>query len=142
MRGRYVIAGVGTTQVGSLPGRSTQSLNIEAIVAALKDAEIEKDRVDALFVKYPTSQFEPMYAHKLAEALGLQPRVAAVVDQAGASNISMISLAAMSIESGQCDIALVSFADNPTTRARPLPQTFYVTCKVNGALNQGLGVFF
>jgi len=118
MRGKYVIAGVGETRFGSLPGRSTYSLNIEAISLALGDAGIEKPLIDGLFVKYPTSQFEPLYAHRLAEALGLQPRVAMVSDQAGASNISLISLAAMSIENGQCDIAVVCFADNPKSGSR------------------------
>ena len=115
MRAKYVIAGVGHTAHGKLPGRSTVSLNLEACRNALADAGIEKDAVDGLLVKYPTSQYQFGYAQIVAEAMGLQPRVGGVWDQGGASNISMIAYAAMSIDAGQCEIALVCGADNPRT---------------------------
>jgi acetyl-CoA acetyltransferase len=117
-RGSAVIAGIGHTTYGAHEGRSTVSLNVEAIRAALIDANIEKDAVDALFVKYPTSQYEFTYGQKVAEAIGLQPRIGGVWDQAGAANIGMISFAALAIEAGQCEIAVVSFADNPKTGSR------------------------
>jgi acetyl-CoA acetyltransferase len=41
-----------------------------------------------------------------------------VWDQAGAANIGMISFAAMAIEAGQCEVAVVAFADNPKTGSR------------------------
>ncbi len=118
MRGKTVIAGVGHTAFGKHPGRGTISLNVEAIRKALEDARIEKSLVDALFVKVPTSRFEAMYGQKLAEAVGLQPRVGGVWDQGGAANISMISFAAMAIDAGQCEVAVVSLADNPKTGTR------------------------
>ncbi len=118
LRGAAVIAGIGHTAYGSHAGRSSVSLNVEAIRNALADANVEKDAVDGLFVKFPTSQFDFIYAHKVAEAIGVQPRVGGVWDQAGAGNIGMISFAAMAIEAGQCEIAIVSFADNPKTGAR------------------------
>jgi len=118
MRGKYVIAGIGNTAFGGLPGRSTISLNVEAVRNALADAGIDKDVIDAVMVKYPTSRFESMYAMKVAEALGLMPRINCVVDQAGASNAGMIAYAAMAIEHGQCDVAVVCFADNPKTGSR------------------------
>jgi acetyl-CoA acetyltransferase len=118
VRGSAVIAGIGHTAYGAHEGRDAVSLNVEAIRNALADAGVEKDAVDALFVKFPTSQFEFIYAHKIAEAIGVQPRIGGVWDQAGAGNIGMISFAAMAIEAGQCEIAIVSFADNPKTGAR------------------------
>ena len=116
--GKSVIAGIGHTAFGKLAGRSTVSLNVEAIRKALADAGIEKGRVDGLFVKAPTSKFEMMYAQKLAEALGMVPRIGGVWDHGGASNIGMISFAAMAIDAGQCDIAVVCLADNPATGSR------------------------
>ncbi len=59
-----------------------------------------------------------MYGQKLAEAMGLEPSVGGVWDQGGASNISMIAIAAMAIEAGQCEVALVTLADNPRTGTR------------------------
>jgi len=120
--GQIVIAGIGHTQFGSHEGRSTIALNVEAISKALEDAGIAKDAVDGLFVKYPTSQFQTIYAHKVAEAMGIQPRMCGVLDQAGAANISMIGYAAMAIEAGQCEIAVISFADNPKTGSRAASQ--------------------
>ena len=118
MRGRIVIAGIGHTAYGKQPGRSTVSLNLEACRKAIEDAGVEPGEVDSLLVKVPTSKVEMMYGQKLAEAMGLEPRVGGVWDQGGASNISMIAIAAMAIEAGQCDVALVTLADNPRTGTR------------------------
>lgn len=118
MRGDVVIAGIGHTTYGAHEGRSTVSLNVEAIRRALADANVEKDAVDALFVKFPTSQIEFTYGQKVAEAAGLQPRIGGTWDQGGAANIGMIMYAAMAIEAGQCEIAVVTFADNPKTGSR------------------------
>jgi acetyl-CoA acetyltransferase len=113
-----VIAGIGQTAFGKLPDRSTISMNIEACRNALADAGLEKGVVDALLVKVPTSKVEMMYGQTLAEAMGLEPRFGGVFDQGGASNISMIAIAAMAIEAGQCEVALVCLADNPKTGTR------------------------
>jgi acetyl-CoA acetyltransferase len=117
-RGAAVIAGIGHTTYGAHEGRSTVSLNVEAIRKALADANVEKGSVDALFVKYPTSHFESTYGQKVAEAAGLQPRIGGVWDQAGAANIAMISFAVMALDAGQCEIAVIAFADNPKTGSR------------------------
>lgn len=115
LSGKAVIAGIGATKFGALPGRSTISMNVEAIRKALQDAGVEKDAVDALYVKCPTSKFELMYGQKVAEAIALQPRIGGVWDSGGSSNIIMLSQAVMAIEAGQCEIAVVTFADNPKT---------------------------
>ena len=118
MAGTSVIAGIGHTAFGKLAGRSTLSLNVEAIRKALADAGVVKSQVDGLFVKCPTSKFEMMYGQKLAETLGIVPRIGGVWDQGGASNLSMIGYASMAIEAGQCDVAVVCLADNPATGSR------------------------
>ena len=125
LSGKVVIAGVGHTAFGKHPGRGTVSLNVEAIRNALLDAGVDKSAVDGLFVKAPTSKFEMMYAQKLAEALGLAPRIGGVYDHGGASNISMISYAAMAIEAGQCELAVVALADNPATGTRQAYEKSY-----------------
>lgn len=118
MRGRAVIAGVGHTAHGKLPGSTPLSMTVEAVANALADARVQNDAVDAVFVKYPTSGFRSMFGQTVAEALGIQPRIGGVWDQGGATNISMISFAAMAIEAGQCEVALVTTADNPRTGTR------------------------
>ena len=118
MRGKYVIAGIGHTQFGRLPGRGTVSMNVEACRNALADAGIDKSVVDALFVKVPTSKYQSMYGQTLAEAMWMQPKVGGVWDQGGATNISTISFACMAIDAGQCDVAIVCLADDPKTGTR------------------------
>jgi acetyl-CoA acetyltransferase len=118
VRGKAVIAGIGHTAHGKLPGRTPLSMTAEAVDGALRDAGVEKDAVDALFVKYPTSRFQSMFGQVAAEALGLQPRIGGVWDQGGAANISMLSYAAMAIEAGQCEVAVITTADNPRTGTR------------------------
>lgn len=115
---RAVIAGIGQTAFGRLPGRDTLALNAEACRKALADAGIERGLVDGLMCKVPTSRVEMMYGQKLAEALALQPKVGGVWDQGGASSNSMVSLAAMMIEQGQCEVVLISLADNPKSGTR------------------------
>ncbi len=118
MRGKVVIAGVGQTKFGKLVGRTPVSMNVEACRKALNEAGVSKDEVDAVLVKYPTSKFQSKFAQTVAEALGIMPRIGGVWDQAGASGISMISFAAMAIEHGQCEVALVCMSDNPRTGTR------------------------
>ena len=117
LRGRYVIAGIGHTAFGKL-GLDTVTLNVEACANALADARIGKDVVDALLFKTPTSAREILYGQKVAEAMGLQPRWGGAWDQGGAANITLIALAIMAMEAGQCEVALVSYADNPKSGSR------------------------
>ena len=125
LSGKVVIAGIGHTAFGKHQGHGTVSLNVEAVRKALADAGIDKNQVDGLMVKAPTSKFEIMYAQKLAEALGMQPRIGGVYDHGGAANISMISYATMAIEAGQCEIAVVTLADNPATGTRQAYEKSY-----------------
>ena len=118
LSGRHVIAGIGHTAFGKLPGSDTVSLNVEACRNALADAGIEKSVVDAVFVKVPTSAHQFMYGQKVAEALGITPRMGGAWDQGGAANITLLSFAIMAIEAGQCEVALVCYADNPRTGNR------------------------
>ncbi|MBP8306501.1 MAG: thiolase family protein [Burkholderiaceae bacterium] len=118
LSGRYVIAGIGHTAFGRLPGRDTISLNVEACREALADAGLEKSVVDAVLVKVPTSAHQFMFGQKVAEALGIQPRLGGAWDQGGAANITLLSMAIMAIEADQCDVALVTYADNPRSGDR------------------------
>ncbi|MEI6724264.1 MAG: thiolase family protein, partial [Betaproteobacteria bacterium] len=95
-------------------------MNVEACRKALEDANIPKDRVDAVFVKTPSSARELMYGQKLTEALGIQPKMNFALDQGGAANISLISIAIMAIDAGQIDVALVCYADNPRSGDRAI----------------------
>ncbi|GAB5468344.1 MAG: thiolase family protein [Rhodospirillales bacterium] len=118
MRGRAVIAGVGHTRYGKHPGRDRVDLIVEATRKALADAGIEKARLDGVLVKMANSAPSILYGQRVAEALGLRPRIGAALDQGGAANIALISYAAMAIEAGQAETVLVCYGDTPRSGTR------------------------
>jgi acetyl-CoA acetyltransferase len=122
MKGQAVIAGVGHTQYGKHPGRDRISLIVQACRNALADAGIEKERVDGLLVKMANAEPSFLYGQKVAEAMGLQPNVGCSLDQGGAANIALVSYAAMAIEAGLMDIAIVCYGDTPRTGSRKVYQ--------------------
>jgi acetyl-CoA acetyltransferase len=118
IRDKYCIVGVGNTAFGKLPGRGAVDLTVEAIRNAIDDCGIEKSAIDAVLTKYPTSGFVGLFSAKVSQALGIVPKVTATLDQAGASNISLIAYAIQCIEAGLCEVATVSYGDNPLTGNR------------------------
>lgn len=118
LKNRYCIAGIGNTAYGRLPDRSALSLTTEAVRNAIEDCGIDKQEIDAVLTKYPTSQFQGLFSTRVAQALGVVPKVTATIDQAGASNIGLITYAMMCIEQGLCNVAVCSYGDNPLTGNR------------------------
>src|SRR5712692_5649638 len=118
LKDQYCIVGTGNTAYGRLPDRSAISLTVEAIRNAIVDCGIEKQEIDAVLTKYPTSQFQGLFSTRVAQTLGIVPRVTATIDQAGASNIGLIAYAMMCIDQGLCSAAVCSYGDNPGTGNR------------------------
>ncbi len=118
MRGRAVIAGVGHTIYGKHPGRDRIDLIVEAARNAVADAGVEKGMIDGVLVKMANSAPSILYGQKVAEALGLRPKVGGALDQGGAANIALISYAAMAIDAGLMEMALVCYGDTPRTGSR------------------------
>ena len=113
--GKYCILGVGQTAFGKLPGRSTQAMHVEAIRNAITDSGLDKSDIDAVLCKMPTSKPELGYSLDIAQRIGIVPKVNAVLDQEGATTISLVGYAMMCMELDQCEVAVISFADNPRT---------------------------
>lgn len=122
MPGQCVIAGIGNTAYGKHPGRDRVSLIVEACANALADAGIEKDLVDGVLVKMANAEPSFLYGQKVAEALGLRPNIGASLDQGGAANIGLISYAAMAIEAGLMQVAIICYGDTPRTGSRSVYQ--------------------
>lgn len=122
MRGKAVIAGVGQTSYGKHPGRDRVSLIVEACRNAFTDAGIEKNEVDGVLVKMANAEPSILYGQKIAEALGLRPKIGCSLDQGGAANIALISYAAMAIEAGLMEVAVVCYGDTPRTGSRKVYQ--------------------
>ncbi|GAB3983701.1 lipid-transfer protein [Actinoallomurus acanthiterrae] len=98
MRDRAAIAGVGYTPFSKDSGVSTLTLAIDAILAALDDAGLTVDDVDALATHRVGDSTPPWV---VAPALGV-PEVSWYLDQFGGGSVShaVIGQAAMAVASG------------------------------------------
>lgn len=113
IRGKTIVAGVGMAGVGEAPGRTAQDLLAEASVAALADAGLTLRDVDGLF----TAQVgRHMPTLEIAEYLGIQPPVNLGTNTGGNSAIDHLLWAAMALDAGLCDVALICYGNNPRTR--------------------------
>jgi len=109
LRGATAVAGIGLTAFGDLPGRSARENLAEAAHRALADAGIDKSEVDGLF----TSNFpESFPALHTAEYLGIHPRVMDDSNIGGAVFVSHLQHAALAIQAGVCEVALVAMGSN------------------------------
>ena len=118
LRDRYCIAGAATTRFGKVPGVTPLGFTVEAAKLALDDAGLQPAEVDAVLCKYPPTGFQSLWAHRVAQALGVQPKVCATIDQAGATNIGLVQYAMMCIEAGLCSVAVCCYGDNPLSGPR------------------------
>ena len=117
-KNRYCIVGVGNTPYGRNPGLSQLGHNVKAIRAAAEDAGLAMSEIDGVLTKAPSSTFPMLWAPRVAEALQIVPKVVGTIDQAGASNISLIQYAITAIELGQASVVACSYGDNPATGSR------------------------
>ena len=113
LKDQYCIVGAATTKFGRVPGVSPLQFTVEAAKLAIEDAGLEKNDVDAVLCKYPPTGFKGLWAHKVSQALGIQPVIAATIDQAGATNLGLVQYAMMAIEAGLITTAVCCYGDNP-----------------------------
>jgi len=113
------IAGIGETPIGKLPDRTALSLRLEASVAAMQDAGIQKREIDGVITTQMRSSPQPNYSALLAERLGIAPTYVTDISLGGAAAASMIVNAATTIASGLCSTVLcVSGDSRSSARAR------------------------
>ena len=115
LKEKYCIAGVGMTKVGRVPGITSYGFNVEAIKLAIEDSGIPKNEIDGVLTKSPTSGFIMLYSAKIAQLLGITPKVTLTIDAAGATNAMMVQYAMMAIDAGLCNTVVLSYGDNPVS---------------------------
>ena len=113
LKDKYCIVGTGMTRVGKVPGFTSFGFNLEAIKYAIEDAGLNKEEVDGVLTKAPTSNFSMLYSAKVAQFLGIKPKVNLTIDAAGATNAMMVQYAMMAIDAGLCSTVVCSYGDNP-----------------------------
>jgi acetyl-CoA acetyltransferase len=115
-RGKAAIVGaVDLASPSGKLGRSVRSLEIEMIRGALDDAGLTISDVDAV-----CSATGMMASMELAEYLRVQPRWTDNTMTGGSSFEVHVDHAAAAIAAGQCDVAVIVYAQTPRTRGQSM----------------------
>jgi acetyl-CoA acetyltransferase len=112
LRGKVAIVGAADTEVGVLPGRTPMELGVEAALAAIADAGLEKDDIDGLVTCNAMAQPMMYHAEATAEYLQIFPRYCIAAGAGGGTAFSIIHHAASAIATGMADVVVVAMADS------------------------------
>lgn len=112
LRARVAIVGAADTDVGVVPGRTPAELCVEAALAALRDAGLDKSQVDGLVTCNAMAQPMLYHAEAMAEYLQIFPRYCISVGAGGGTTFSILHHAASAIVTGMADTVLIVMADS------------------------------
>ena len=116
-RGKSAIVAAATYGMGEAPGLSSMDLAVSASLAALDQVGLTPADVDGLFIGLPDDYLSGL---TFAEYLGIQPRVTENNRTGGSAFLTHAMWAALAIEAGQCDVALISYGSNQRSAAGKL----------------------
>ena len=109
---KIVIAGIGETEQGKIPNKSSFHFLSEASKLAIDDAGIKKTDVDGLVTAFSLVEHTFMHCTTFADYFGLNPKYFSSVAIGGATAVWMVAEAAMAIASGQAETVLCVRGDN------------------------------
>ncbi len=109
---KIVIAGVGETEQGKIPNKSSFHFLSEASKLAIQDAGIKKTDVDGLITAFSLVENTFMHCTTFADYFGLRPGFFSSIAVGGATAVWMVAEAAMAIASGQAEVVLCVRGDN------------------------------
>ena len=107
---RCAIVGIGQSEVGRRSDKSSIALGLQAAVAAIRDAGLEKGQIDGIVTCQPRSNPMPNCSAFIAERLGIRPAFINDISLGGAAAVSMVISAAGAIQSGLCTTVLCASA--------------------------------
>lgn len=114
LRGKAAIVGIGQSGHGSNAGWSPIEILAEASRKALADAGLGLADVDSVFV---SSSTHAMPTITVAEYLGIRPSFMGGTMVGGASFEAHVLTAAMALEAGLCNVALIAYGSNQKSAA-------------------------
>lgn len=120
-RGRTAIAGLATYGLGEAPGYSSLELAAKAGLMAVADAGLMLAHVDALFICLPDDFFAGL---SLAQYYGISPRYTDCNRTGGSSFMSHVAVAAMMLDAGYIDCALIAYGSNQRSASGKLASAF------------------
>lgn len=107
-----VIAGVGETEQGKLPGKGSFELLADATKITLDDAGLELKDVDGLVTAFSFVESTLMHSTTFADYVGMEPGYFASIAVGGATAPLMAVQAAMAIDAGLAEVVLCVRGDN------------------------------
>ena len=131
-----MIAGVGSTKFGVLPGRSLQSLAVEAARAALADSNIPPSRIRSVFVGNFVGGImtgQELLGPIIAADLGLSNVAAVKIEAACASSSAAVRVGHDLIRAGAEDAVLVIGVERLTSVPRDA-----LTTAMTAAIDQAI----
>lgn len=108
-RGKSAIVAAATYGMGESPGRSSMDLAVSASLLALDQVGLKPSDVDGLFIGLPDDFLSGL---TFAEYLGIQPRVTENNRTGGSAFLTHAMWAALAIDAGQCEVALIAYGSN------------------------------
>ena len=118
-RGKTAIVGSATFGCGAAPGYSSMELAHQASVMALASAGLKPSDVDGLFVAITDDALSGL---TFAETLGIRPRFLDNNRTGGSSFQVHAMLAALALDAGLCDVALIAYGSNQRSSTGKLVQ--------------------
>ncbi len=115
-RGRAAIVGASTYGIDKCPGVSVGDVAARAALLALADAGLSLAEVDAVYTSAP---YEALGGMELAEYLGLTPKVTDCNRTGGSAFEVYVQQAALALEAGLIDCALIAYGSNPASNPPP-----------------------
>ena len=111
------IAGIGICARWDAKGRTLFDQMGEAVSMALDDAGVKLHEVDGLFTGLPGSYLSSLHA---ADYLGIRPRFADNNMVGGSSFVGHLLTAAMALDAGLCNVALICYGSDQRSAAGKL----------------------
>ena len=111
-RGKSAIVAAATYGMGESLGLSSMDLAVSASLGALDQVGLKPSDVDGLFIGLPDDFLSGL---TFAEYLGIQPRLTENNRTGGSAFLTHAMWAALAIEAGQCDVALIAYGSNQRT---------------------------
>ncbi|MDD3443820.1 MAG: thiolase [Zavarzinia sp.] len=114
LRGSAAIVGAGQAGIGDATGRSAFDIVGDATHAALADCGLKLSDIDGVF---SATMVNSMPAVNVVEYLGLRPRVTEGTNTGGSSFLAHMQWAALALDAGLCEVALITYGSNQKTGA-------------------------
>ena len=123
IRGSAAFVGTGLAGIGMAPGYSHLDLIGLAVRQALDDFGLKLGDIDGLFTSNMANILPTL---SVGEYLGIQPAVAVGTNTGGNSFVDHVLWAALALQAGLCNVALICYGSNARTgKGTPPDPTLY-----------------